>query len=161
MDPVPTSSNPMGGRLSVEINGVVIPSFMLGEVSASVTQILRSSERLSGTSTTPTNMLDNPQYDITFFPNNWSDLQYFMPDNMDGSTFVLGSTECTIPEATEVKFVYECEDDDARTITMPVAKVSFEDSTARTQTDDLSVMIHIYPQPNSLGQIQYGAPITS
>lgn len=161
MDPVPTSSDPMGGRLAIEINGVTIPSFMLGEVSASVSQILRTSERLSGTSTTPTHMLDNPQFDVTFFPNKWSDLQYFMPDNMDGETFVAGMDECSIPDPTEVKFVYECEDGDTRTITVPVARVSFEDSSSRTQTDDLSVMIHIFPQPNALGQVQYGAPITS
>lgn len=154
--PVPTSSIPMGGKLSVEINGVIIPSFMLGGVSANVTQVLRTSERLSGTSTTPTNMLDNPSYDITFFPNQWSDLQYFLPDNMDGEAFVLGSTACSIPTATEVIFHYECEDDTARDITIPVALVSFEDSSERTQTDDLSVMIHIYAQSNALGQIIYG-----
>jgi hypothetical protein len=157
MPPVPTSSDPMGGRLSVEINGVTIPSFMLGGVSANVTQILRTSERLSGTATTPTNMLDNPSYDITFFPNKWSDLQFFMPDNMDGTAFVLGSQECSIPDTTEVVLHYECEDDTTRDITIPVARVSFEDSSERTQTDDLSVMIHIYPQPNALGQIIYGS----
>lgn len=154
--PVPTSTNPIGGKLSVEINGVVIPSFMLGEVSANVTQVLRTSERLSGTSSTPTSMLDNPQFDITFYPNTWSDLQYFLPDNMEGDAFVLGSTTCSLPEATEVIFHYECEDDETRDVTMPVAFVSFEDSNARTQTDDLAVMIHIHPQPNALGQVIYG-----
>lgn len=156
MPPVPTSTNPIGGKLSVEINGVTIPSFMLGEVSASVSQVLRTSERLSGTSSTPTSMLDNPQFDITFYPNTWADLQYFLPDNMQGDAFVLGSTTCSLPEATEVRFVYECEDSDDRTITMPVAFVSFEDSNARTQTDDLAVTIHIHPQPNADGQLIYG-----
>lgn len=161
MPPVPTSSDPIGGRLSVEINGVTIPSFMLGEVSASVTQILRTSERLSGTSSTPTNMLDNPQFDITFFPNTWADLQYFMPDNWDGTAFVLGSTECSIADPVPVVFHYECEDDETRDVSIPVARVSFEDSSARTQTDDLSVIIHIHPQPNALGQVVYGAMPTS
>jgi len=46
-DPVPTSSDPMGGKLSVEINSVVIPSFMLGSVSGNVKQLLRTSDRLS------------------------------------------------------------------------------------------------------------------
>lgn len=155
--PVPTSTDPMGGKLSVEINGVVIPSFMLGGISANVAQVLRTSERLSGTSTTPTSMLDNPSFDITYFPNQWEDLQYFMPENMDGEAFVMGSTTCSIPDPTEVIFHYECEDDTTRDITIPVARVAFEDSSERTQTDDLSVMIHIYPQPNALGQVIYGS----
>lgn len=159
--PVPTSSDPMGGKLSVEIDGVTIPSFMLGSVSASVSQVLRTSERLSGTSTTPSNQLDNPSFSITFYPNKWSDLQYFMPDNMDGTGFVLGSTECAIPDAVEVIFHYECEDDTTRDITMPVARVAFEDSSERNATDDLAVTIHIYPQPNAQGQVIYGTPATS
>ena len=159
--PVPTTPNPMGGKLTVEIDGVEIPSFMLGSVSASVSQILRTSERLSGTTTTPTNLLDNPQFDITFFPNTWADLQYFMPDNMDGTSFVMGSDACTIPTDVPVILHYECDADDARDVSLPVCKVSFEDTSDRTQSDDLSVMIHIYPQPNSLGQVVYGPMPTS
>src|SRR5690606_12730060 len=114
MPPVPTSSDPMGGRLSVEINGVTIPSFMLGSVSGNVTQVLRTSERLSGTTTVPTSMLDNPSFDITFFPNTWADLQYFMPENYADGSFVLGSDECELPEPVSVSLIYECEDDDTR-----------------------------------------------
>lgn len=159
--PVPTTPNPMGGKLTVEIDGVIIPSFMLGGVSASVSQILRTSERLSGTTTTPTEMLDNPQFDITFFPNTWEDLQYFMPDNMDGASFVLGASTCVIPTDVPVILHYECDGDDTRDVSMPVCKVAFEDSSERSQSDDLSVMIHIYPQPNALGQVVYGPMPTS
>lgn len=161
MPPVPTSSDPMGGRLSVEINGVVIPSFMLGSVSPNVTQVLRSSERLSGTTTRPSNQLDNPSFDITFFPNTWADLQYFMPENMDGTSFVLGSTECELPGETPVILHYECEDDETRDVSIPAARVAFEDNGERNATDDLSVTMHIYPQPNTLGQIIYGPMPTS
>lgn len=153
---VPTSSDPMGGKLSVEINSVVIPSFLLGSVSASVSQVLRTSERLSGSTTNPSNQLDNPSFDITFYPNTWDDLQYFFPDNMDGTSAVFGGTECTIPDAVPVVFHYECEDDELRDVSLPVAKVAFEDSSERNATDDLSVTVHIYPQPNALGQVVYG-----
>jgi len=161
MDPVPTSSDPMGGKLSLEINGVVIPAFMLGSVSPSVTQVLRTSERLSGTTTTPTNQLDNPSFDVVFFPNKWADLQYFFPDNMDGESAVFGSDACALPDAVAVAFHYDCDEDEARDINLPVAKVAFEDSSERNATDDLSVTIHIYPQPNALGQVIYGAVPTS
>jgi len=156
MPPVPTSSDPMGGKLSVEIDGVVIPSFMLGSVSPNVTQVLRTSERLSGTTTRPSNQLDNPVFDIVFFPNQWSDVGFFMPDYLDGNSFVLGGGECSTPEPVEVIFHYECDDDTTRDITIPVALVSFEDNTERNATDDLSVTIHIYPQANAAGQIVYG-----
>lgn len=155
--PVPTSSNPMGGKLSVEINGVVIPSFMLGPISPNVTELLRTSERMSGTTTRKSGLLDNPSFDITFFPNTWDDLQYFFPENMDGTSFVLGGDDCSIPEDVPVVLHYECEDDELRDISIPVASVSFEDTTERNATDDVSVMIHVYPQPNAMGQIIYGA----
>jgi hypothetical protein len=157
----------MGGKLSVEINEVVIPSFMLGSVSANVAQVLRTSERLSGTTTTPSNQLDNPSFDVVFFPNQWSDLQYFMPDNYDGTpggtdgAFVLGGESCEIPEPVPVVFHYECEDGSTRDVTLPVTRVAFEDNGERNATDDLSVMIHLYPQPNAAGQVVYGTPATS
>lgn len=150
--PVPTVANPMGGSLSIDINNVTIPAFMLGSISANVAQVLRTSERLSGTTTTPSNQLDNPSYDVVFYPNDWSDLQYFMPDNMDGSTFVVGdSTVCSLPEPTEVTFHYDCDDDQSRDVNF-TANVSFEDNGERNATDDLSVTIHLYP----VGGIRYG-----
>lgn len=156
MPPVPTSSDPMGGKLSVEINGVVIPAFMLGSVSGNVTQLIRTSERLSGTTSNPTSQLDNPVFDIVFFPNKWADLGYFFPDNLEGDSVVFGGGECALPEAVPVVFHYDCEDDEERDINLPVAKVAFEDSSERNATDDLSVTIHIYPQPNAQGQVIYG-----
>lgn len=165
--PVPTSSNPMGGKLSVEIDGVVIPSFLLGSVSANVTQVLRTSERLSGTTTNPSSQLDNPSFDIVFFPNQWADLQYFMPENYVGTpggtdgAFVLGSDTCELPDPVEVILHYDCDDGTTRDVTLPVARVAFEDNGERNATDDLSVTIHIYPQPNALGQVIYGTPVTS
>jgi len=164
---VPTSSIPMGGQLSVEINTVIIPSFLLGSISANVAQVLRTSERLSGSTTTPSNQLDNPSFDITFFPNQWADLQYFMPDNYTGvsggtdGAFVMGSQTCTLPDPVEVVLHYECDDGTTRDVTIPVARVAFEDSSERNATDDLSVIIHIYPQPNALGQVIYGTVETS
>lgn len=164
---VPTVSDPMGGKLNIEINGVIIPSFMLGSISASVAQVLRTSERLSGTTTTPSSQLDNPSYDVTFYPNKWADLQYFMPDNYDGTpgssdgAFIVGSDTCSLPDTVPVVFHYECDDGTTRDVNLPVTRVSFEDNSERNATDDLAVMIHLYPQPNAAGQIIYGTPATS
>lgn len=156
MPPVPTVSNPMGGRLSIEINGVSIPAFMLGSISANIAPLLRTSERISGTTTTPTTQLDNPSYDVTFFPNQWSDVGFFMPDNLDGSTFVIGGQSCTLPDPVPVTLHYDCESDDSRDVNF-TARVSFEDNGERNGTDDLSVVIHLYP----VGEISYGPLTTS
>lgn len=165
--PVPTTSNPMGGKLSIDINGVTIPSFLLGSISANVAQVLRTSERLSGTTTTPSSQLDNPSYDVVFYPNTWSDLQYFMPENYVGTpgsdtgSFVLGSDTCDLPDPVEVVLHYDCDDGTKRDVTMPSTRVSFEDNGERNATDDLSVTIHLFPQPTTDGQIIFGAPIGS
>lgn len=164
---IPTSSNPMGGKLGIDIDSVTIPAFMLGSVSANVTQVLRTSERLSGTTTTPSSQLDNPSFGVTFFPNQWADLQYFMPDNYEGTpggtdgAFVLGGDSCELPDPVEVVLHYDCDDGTTRDITMPVTRVAFEDNGERNATDDLSVTIHLYPQPNAQGQIIYGTPVAS
>lgn len=156
MPPVPTSTDPMGGKISIDINSVTIPSFLLGSISANVAQLLRTSERLSGTTTTPTSQLDNPSYDVVYFPNKWSDVGYFMPDNLDGTSFVIGGDSCTIPDPVLVVFHYECDDNEDRDVSF-MARVSFEDNGERNATDDLSVTIHLYP----VGAITYGAPVTS
>jgi len=154
--PFPTATDPMGGKLSVEIGSTLIPSDFLGPLTANVSQVLRKSSRLSGTTTTPSNQLDDPSFDVIFFPNKWSDLQYFFPDNFDGTSMVFGGSTCTLPETVLVALHYECEADEERDVTFPVARVSFEDKSERNATDDLSVVIHIYPQVNPLGQIIYG-----
>ena len=165
--PVPTTSDPMGGELEIDINSVTIPGFMLGPISANVAQVLRTSERLSGSTTSPSNQLDNPSFDVTFYPNQWSDLQYFMPDNYDGTPdgtdgrFVLGGSDCELPDPVPVVFHYKCDDGETRDVSIPSARVSFEDNSERNATDDLSVTIHIYPQPNALGQVVYGPMPTS
>src|SRR5690554_5308777 len=126
--PVPTSSDPMGGKLSIEINNVEIPAFMLGSISGNVTQVLRTSERLSGTTTTPSSQLDNPVFDIVFFPNKWSDLQYFFPENYDGTpgqdggAIIFGSDECELPQAVPVVFHYDCENGETRDVSIPSAR---------------------------------------
>lgn len=163
MYPVPTESNPMGGKASVAINSVEIPSFMLGEITPNVAPEIRSSQRLSGTSSRPSGNLDDPSYDIVFFPNNWSDIGFFMPNGYNAPSgeqelgnFILGGGSCTSQEPVPVNIHYECEGTDDRDTFMKSALVSVELNQAYTGTDDMSVMIHIYPQPNADGQIRLG-----
>lgn len=163
MYPVPTASNPMGGKASVAINNVEIPSFMLGEITPNVAPELRTSERLSGTSTRPSGNLDNPSYDIVFFPNNWADLGFFLPSDYNvpsGSqtlgNFILGGGTCVAQSPVPVNIHYECEGTDDRDTYMAQALIAIELNQAYTGTDDMSVLIHVYPQANAGGQIRLG-----
>lgn len=158
----PTVSDAMAGEMEITIvhsdnTAVTINSNFLGPWTPSFSPLVRTSDRLSGTTTRPTNQLDSPSATVPIFLNQWSDLQYIMPDNMDGAAFILGSGgSCTLPEPAEVTFHYVCDETTDRDITLPVAYIGFEDTNERTATDEVSINLMLYPQPNPLGQVVYG-----
>lgn len=161
--PFPTIANAMAGEMEITItystgDPVKINSNFIGPWTPSFSPLVRTSERLSGSTSRPTNQLDNPSAVVPLFLNQWSDLQYIMPDNMDGAAFILGSGgSCTVPEPAEVVFHYVCDENTDRDITLPVAYIGFEDTNERNANDELAVNLNIYPQPNPLGQVVYGA----
>lgn len=166
--PFPTTSNAMAGEMDITINytggsSVTINSGFLGNWTPKLSPLTRSSSRLSGNSTTPTNQLDNPEITVPIYLNEWSDMQYIMPENMDGQAFVLGSGgSCTVPESAEVVFHYVCDGNDkSRDITLPVARIGFEDTNERNATDELAVNLHFYPLANPAGQVVYGDQASS
>lgn len=152
----PTQANAMGGPSEVEIDNVVIGAEFIGEITPSVTPVLRTSERQSGTTTRPTSLLDNPEYSFPLYLNSYQDLQYIFPDAWDGSAIVAGTETCSLPDPVEVVFRGKCSPT-GDTVTMPAAYVTFEDNLARNGTDDRGVTVHVYPQPNAQGQVRYGS----
>lgn len=154
--PFPTTSDPMSGDVEITIGSTLINSNFVGTITPSVSPVIRTSDRISGTSSRPSGRLDNPSFVATIYLNDWSDMQYIMADYMDGDSFVLGSTECSIPDPVLVNFHYSCDDDEARDINLPVAYVAFEDTNERNANDELAVSIYFYPQVNPLGQVVYG-----
>ena len=153
--PFPTQANTMGGPSEVEIDNIVIGDDFIGEITPNVAPVLRTSERQSGTTTRPTNLLDNPDYSFPLYLNSYSDLQYIFPDAYDGSAIVAGTTTCSVSDPVEVIFRGKCSPT-GDTVTMPSAYVTFEDNLARNGTDDRGVTVHVYPQPNAQGQVRYG-----
>lgn len=165
--PFPIVSDAMAGEMEITINyegasSVTINSNFLGAWTPSFSPLVRTSERLSGSSSRPTNQLDNPSAVVPIFLNKWSDLQYIMPDNMDGEVFILGSGgSCTVPTPAEVIFHYVCDENTDRDITLPVAYIGFEDTNERNANDELAINLNLYPQTNPLGQVVYGTQATS
>lgn len=161
---LPTVSKPMSGKVSLQVNGYDIPSWMLGELTPNVAPEIRSSERLSGTTSRPSGNLDNPSYDIVFYPNDWADLSVFAPTGYNAPTsgaqelgnFILGGGSCMSNDPVPVNIHPECNDTDDQDAHIFAALISIELSQAYTATDDMSVMIHIYPQPTSEGTIRLG-----
>lgn len=166
--PFPTVSNAMSGEMEITINhadnsSVTIDSNFLGNWSPSHTQVVRTSERLSGTTSRPTNQLDNPSSSVPIYLNKWSDVQYLMPESMDGEAFVLGSGgNCTVPEPAEIIFHYVCDGEDtSRDTVYPSAYIGFEDTGERNATEELAVNFIFYPTVNPRGQVVYGTEETS
>lgn len=164
----PTVPDAMAGEMEITINyeggsSVTINSNFIGSWTPSFSPLVRTSERLAGSTSRPTNQLDNPSATVPIYLNKWSDLQYIMPDNMDGEAFVLGSGgSCTVPDPAEVIFHYVCDGENTdRDITLPVAYIGFEDTNERNATDELAVNLNLYPQPNPRGQVVYGTQATS
>lgn len=158
--PFPTAANAMGGPSEVEIDGILVGADFVGEITPSVTPVLRTSERQSGTTSKPTTLLDNPEYTFPLYLNAYQDLGFLFPDLLDAGDVVLGGGSCSLPEPVEVIFRGKCSPT-GDTVIMPSAYVYFEDNLARNGTDDRGVTVHVLPAPNEDGQIRYGSEANS
>lgn len=160
--PFPTVSNAMRGESEITItyegeSPVVITSNFIGSWTPSFSPQILESNRLSGNSSKPSGRLDNPTAQAVIYLNEWADLQYIMPDSMDGETFVLGSTgTCSVPVPAEVRFHDPCAEDDSNDVVLPLAYLAFEDTNERNSTDELAIMINFYPQATADGAVRYG-----
>lgn len=161
--PVPTASDSMGGRASVAINGVEIPSFMLGEITLNFEEGTRSSTRLSGTINKPSGTYDTSEVSVVFYPNYWDDLQYFFPDDYNAATgtadwgnIIFGGGTCSTKTAVPVNIHYECEGTDDRDVYIPNALARVTLDSTYNETDDLAVTITLMAQPGTQGIVRLG-----
>lgn len=160
--PFPTVSNAMTGETEITITyenetPVTIPSNFIGSWTPSFSPQILESPRLSGTSSRPSGRLDNPTAQAVIYLNEWSDLQYILPDAMDGDVAVIGSTgTCYVPVPAEVVFHDPCADDDSNDVVLPNAYIMLEDTNERNATDEVAILINFYPQAGPDGQVRYG-----
>lgn len=158
----PTVSNALTGETEITITydgqtPVTIPSNFIGSWTPSFSPQVLESPRLSGTSSRPNGRLDNPTAQATVYLNDFSDIQYIIPQIMDGSVAVLGSTgTCYVPEPAEVRFHNPCEEDASNDIVLPAAFIAMEDTNERNATDEVAVLFNFYPQASPEGQVRYG-----
>lgn len=161
--PVPTAADSMGGKASVAINHVEIPSFMLGEIVLNIEEGTRSSDRLSGTVNKPSGTFDNAEVTITYYPNRWADLQYFFPDDYnapsgtaDWGNIIFGGGACSTKNPVPVNIHYECEGTDDRDVYIPHALARVTLDSTYNQSDDLAVTITLMAQPGTQGIVRLG-----
>lgn len=163
----PTVSNALTGETEITITyagetPVTIPSNFIGSWTPSFSPQVLESPRLSGTSSRPNGRLDNPTAQATVYLNSFSDIQYIIPDVMDGDVAVIGSTgTCYVPVPAEVRFHNPCAVDDSNDIVLPNAFIMMEDTNERNATDEVAVMFNFYPQAGPTGQVRYGADASS
>lgn len=160
---VPTVANPMGGRRVAQINGVEIPSWMIGETSVNIEEGSRTSTRLSGTSTSPSGNIDTAEVTLEFFPNQWEDLAHFFPELYEAPSgsqtigrMILGGGTCSTKVPVPFNFHEECADTDDRDVYFPAALARLTFNPTFNDTDDVSVTITMHPQPNSEGMVRLG-----
>jgi hypothetical protein len=160
---VPTVANTMGGRASIAINNVEIPSFMLGEITPKFEEGTRTRTTLAGIVNKPSGVFDTAELSFTFFPNQWDDLQYFFPEDYNSPTapqiwgnVIFGGGTCTTRVAVPVNIHYECEGTDDRDIYIYAALARLTFSPTMNEKDDLSVSITLMAQPTSNGILRLG-----
>lgn len=160
---VPTSADSMGGKASVAINNVEIPSFMLGEITLNFEEGTRTSDRLSGTVNRPSGNFDTAEASVVFYPNYWDDLQYFFPDDYNAPTgtadwgnIIFGGGTCSTKVPVPVNIHYECEGTDDRDVYIPNALARVTLDSTYNQTDDLAVTITLMAQPGTQGIVRLG-----
>lgn len=160
---VPTVADAMGGRLVAEINGVTIPSFMLGEITINIEEGTRESTRLSGTTTRPSGNIDTAEVTMVFYPNQWEDLAHFFPEDYNAPSgtqpfgnIILGGGTCVTKTPVKFNLHQECEDTDDRDIYFAAALARITLDSTFNETDDVAVTITMHPQPNSEGLVRLG-----
>lgn len=161
---IPTTQKPMNGDKVVQLNGVEIPEFMLGDITYNLEEGSRTSNRLSGTNSRPSGKYDDPTVTIVFYPQEWEDLAHFFP-NLYGTpsgeqllgNITLGKPGvCNVSDPFPVNIHDVCMPTDDKDMYIPaaLARMTF-DSVINTE-DDLSVTITLHPQPNSEGLVVLG-----
>lgn len=161
--PIPTTADAMSGRVTVEINEVSIPSFMLGEITLNLEEGTRTSTRLSGTINKPSGSFDTSEISIVYYPNQWQDLAHFFPElynapsgSQSFGNIILGGGTCSTKVPVPVNLHQECEGTDDRDVFFPAALARITLDSTFNETDDLAVTITLMAQPSTTGIARLG-----
>lgn len=153
----------LGGRASLAINKIEIPSYMISEITPNFVEGTRERTTLGGIFNRPSGIFDTAELSFTLFVPSMDYLKHIFPGEYNTPTapqtsgnLVFGAQTCTTKIAVPVNIHYECEgtDDNDLHIFAGLAQMNF--NPTYNDSDDLSVEVTIMAQPTEDGLFRLG-----
>jgi hypothetical protein len=164
-----TPTTYLGGEAEVSINGHLIPSTLLSEVSFEFSGSTRDTQSLKGKFTQPTGMVDTAQAMFTLILPSMDYLRYIFPDQYNASTgrgvgnVVFNINDCFTNAPTAVNIHYVCDGaNDENDVNIPYGLVNVSLNGTLNDSDSLSVEVTVFAQPDENGTVfRFGAGNTT
>lgn len=153
----------LGGRASLAINEIEIPSYMISEIVPNFAEGTRTRTTLGGIFNRPSGVFETAELQFTLFVPSYDYLKHIFPGEYNAPTapqtsgnLIFGAQACTTREAVPVNVHYECEDTDANDIHIFAAIAQMNFNPTLNDSDDLSVQITLQAQPTEDGLFRLG-----
>lgn len=153
----------LGGRASLAINEIEIPSYMISEITPNFAEGTRSRTTLGGIFNRPSGVFETAELAFTLFLPSYDYLKNIFPGeyNVPSGTqqsgnLIFGAGTCTTREAVPVNVHYECEGTDDNDIHIFAAIAAMNFNPTLNDSDDLSVEITLMAQPTADGLFRLG-----
>lgn len=149
----------LGGKAEVAINNIVIPAQYLSEIAVELTEGTRERETLGGTFTKPSGVLESAMVKFTLYLPSMDYLKNIFPERYtapNGNTtgnIIFNSDTCGQAEAGPVNIHFTCEENDNNDIHLYNGLALLDFKPTYTASDDMTVEITIYAQPDDDGNI--------
>lgn len=156
----PTS---LGGKASIAINAIEIPSYMISEITPNFSEGTRTRTTLGGIFNRPSGVFENAELSFTLFLPSMDYLKNIFPGEYNTPTgpqtvgnLIFGAGSCTTKVPVPVNVHYECEDTDANDLHIFAGLAAMNFNPTYNDSDDLSVQVTIYAQPTENGLFRLG-----
>ena len=155
----------MSGTSDLAIGTSVIPASVLGDITPNLTQDTRSSERMTGTVTSPANRYSEATLTFTIFPPSmdymkavWADAYNAKSGTGTSGNIVLGAGSCISKTPVPINIHPICDTNSNNDQHFYGGIVAMNWNPTLNGTDDISVEVTIHLQPNEDGNYgQIGA----
>ena len=150
----------LGGAAEVSLNGVTIPAHLLSEVSVELTEGTRERTTLGGNFTRPSGVLETAQVNFTMYLESMDALKDIFPGRYNAPTapqttgnIIIGNDSCATTDVTGLNVHYVCDTNDNNDVYIYSAQVALNFNPTYNDSDDLTVEVTAYAQPDAEGRI--------
>jgi hypothetical protein len=153
----------LGGKASIAINEIEIPSYMISEITPNFVEGTRTRTTLGGVFNRPSGVFETAELSFTLFLPSYDYLKNIFPGEYNAPTapqttgnLIFGAGTCSTTVAVPVNIHYECEGTDANDIHIFGALAAMNFNPTLNDSDDLSVQVTLYAQPTTAGLFRLG-----